>query len=361
MKILFCIGSMNKGGAERVIANLANFLIKENEVGIAITINDTPKYELNKDIKFFTLDKKIECSNNIIFRNIKRIKSLKNIIATFNPNIIISFLPEPSYRVLLLRRLNKIPVIVSVRNDPKIEYKSKLSKLIMKLLYPIADGFVFQTTEAKEYFCKRIQEKSIIIPNPLKEEFVQRPIYSGEREKKIITVGRLEKQKNHRLLIEAYKDIANKIEEYKLMIYGEGSLRQELENQIKDLNLKDKVILAGEVNDIPNKLEKSSLFVLTSNFEGMPNALMEAMALGVPCISTDCPCGGPNFLIKNNENGLLVKTNDKNELEDKILNVLYDKELRDKIGNNARKIRKLLDPKVINKKWYKYIEKIAKK
>ncbi len=362
MRILFCIGSMNKGGAERVMTNLANFLVTDNEIGIVITINDTPKYELNKNIKFYTLDKSA-CngySDNAILRNIKRMKALKNTIENFKPDLIISFLPEPSYRVLMLRKFNRIPIIVSVRNDPKIEYKSKLNKILMNILYPFADGFVFQTQEAKEYFNKKIQQKSVIIPNPLKEEFVKRPLYSGKKEKNIVAVGRLEKQKNHKLLIDAYKNIENKIGDYKLIIYGEGSLRENLKKQIKDLNLNEKVILAGEVSDIPAKIEKSSLFVLTSDFEGMPNALMEAMAMGLPCIATDCPCGGPKYLIKNNENGILFKTNNKVELEEKILKVLFDTELSDKIGSNAKNIRKVLDPKIINERWYQYIRKIAR-
>ena len=133
MKILFTTGSMNKGGAERVVANLSNFLSKDNEVAIAISINGTSEYELDKKIKFYTLDKE-SVSENIILKNIKRIIELNKIIKEYKPDIIISFLPEPSYRVLFLRIFNKVPVIVSVRNDPKIEYKSKASKMIMKLL-----------------------------------------------------------------------------------------------------------------------------------------------------------------------------------------------------------------------------------
>lgn len=361
MKILFCIGSMEKGGAERVMANLANFFVEENECAIVTTIKNEPQYELNKDVKFYSLDEDTIIPKNKIYKNIKRIKNLEKIIKEYNPNLIISFLPEPSYRVLLLKKINKIPVIVSVRNDPKIEYKSLKNKIIMNMLYPLADGFVFQTQEAKEYFKNKIKKKSIIIANPLKEEFVNREIYLGEKEKVIVTVGRLEKQKNHKLLINAYKNIEKEVAGYKLVIYGEGSLRNELEEQIRTLNLTDKVELPGVIENVPEKIEKASLFVLSSDYEGMPNALMEAMALGLPCIATDCPCGGCRVLIKNDISGELVKINDIDSLGESIKSLINSDSKRINIGQNAIKIREKFSPKKINSEWDKYVKSILEK
>lgn len=357
MKILFCIGNLSKGGAERVASNLCNYLIEENKVTIVTTIGKKSEYILNKKIEIKCLEDE-NINNNFILKNIKRIKTLQKIIKEENPDIIISFLPEPSYRILFLKIFNnKLKVIVSVRNDPKIEYKSAISKLTMKILYPLANGFVFQTQEAQEYFNKKIQRKSVIIPNPIKEEFICRP-YTGKREKIIVTVGRLEKQKNHKMLIEAFSKLPEELNEYKLIIYGEGSLRPELEKQIKELNLLDRVFLPGQVDDIKNKIYKASLFVLSSNYEGMPNALMEAMALGIPCISTDCPCGGPRFLIKNGYNGYLVHINDIQDLHKTIQNVLHKEQTE--ISKRANKIIVNLNPNKINKDWHEYVNKIIK-
>lgn len=289
MKILFTTGCMNEGGAERVVANLANAFAKDNEVSIVITINDTSKYELNSDILFYSLDED-KVPKNIVLKNVKRMKKFKKIIKCFKPDIIVSFLPEPSYRALLLSFFNKIPVIVSVRNDPKVEYKSLKDKILMRLLYPLASGFVFQTKEAQEYFGSKIQSKSIVIPNPVDKRFLEKNC-EGQRSNTIVTVGRLEEQKNHELLINAFSKITNEIPEYKLIIYGEGSLRERLEQQIKNLKLEEKVLLPGVEKNIEEKIYNARLFVLSSNYEGMPNALMEAMALGIPSISTDCPCG----------------------------------------------------------------------
>ena len=356
MKLMFCIGEMKKGGAERVVANLSNYLIKHNEeVNIITTIKGKSFYELDKKINLDGLDDD-KLHKNFIIKNKKRLKKLKAILKNKKPDIIVSFLPEPSYRVLFLKIFNRqLKVIVSVRNDPKVEYKSRINRLIMKLLYPLADGFVFQTKEAQEYFSKQIQNKSVIIPNPINEDFICEP-YNGEREKIIVTVGRLEEQKNHKMLIEAFSKLPEEFKEYKLIIYGEGSLRNKLEEQINELKLKDRVLLPGQVDNVKEKIYKASLFVLSSKYEGMPNALMEAMALGIPCISTDCPCGGPRFLIKNGYNGYLVPVNDTCSLRKTMQNVLNKNqtEARQKV----HKIAVDLHPNKINKEWEKYIVKI---
>lgn len=358
MKLMFCIGEMKKGGAERVVANLSNYLIKHNEeVNIITTIKGKSFYELDKKINLDGLDDD-KLHKNFIIKNKKRLKKLKAILKNKKPDIIVSFLPEPSYRILFLKIFNrKLRVIVSVRNDPKVEYKSKINRLVMKMLYPLADGFVFQTQEAKEYFSKRIQRKSVIIPNPINEEFICEP-YTGEREKTIVTVGRLEEQKNHKILIDAFSKLPKEFNEYKLIIYGEGSLRHKLEQQINNLGLENRVILAGQVDDIKKEIYKAGVFVLSSNYEGMPNSLMEAMALGIPCISTDCPCGGPRFLIKDGYNGYLVPTNDTYSLYKTMQNVL-DKE-QTEISKRANKIIVNLNPNKINKDWHEYINKIIK-
>lgn len=361
MKILFALGTLKKGGAERVITNLSNYLVKNNnEVIITTTIKGKTFYELNKKIKLYGLDDE-KISLNFIMKNKKRITELKKILKDEKPDIIVSFLPEPSYRVLFLKIFNRqLKVIVSVRNDPKVEYKSRINRLIMKLLYPLADGFVFQTKEAQEYFSKKIQNKSVIIPNPINEDFICEP-YNGEREKIIVTVGRLEEQKNHKMLIEAFSKLPEEFKEYKLIIYGEGSLRNKLEEQINELKLKDRVLLPGQVDNVKEKIYKASLFVLSSNYEGMPNSLMEAMALGLPCISTDCHCGGSRYLINNGENGILINVNDIYNLATQMRNLLNDISKIDILSKNASNISKKLNPTNINQTWSNFIEELLNK
>lgn len=359
MNIMFSTGCLKKGGAERVISNLANYFIKHNNVSIVTTVKGEQYYELDKNINVYTLDGDYNISNFLI-KNIKRIRNLKRIIKEIKPDIVVSFLPEPSYRLLFLKIFNrKLKVIVSVRNDPKIEYKSKINKLLMNFLYPKADGFVFQTSEAKNYFSKKIKNKSIIIPNPVNEKFLCK-LFLGERKKTIVTVGRLEQQKNHALLIDSFSKIANKYKDYKLIIYGEGSLRAKLEDQIKKLKLKNRVILAGQVDEINKIIYKSGMFVLSSDYEGMPNCLLEAMALGIPSISTDCPCGGPREIIDNDINGILVPINDSIEMAKAIEKIISNNDLSLNYSRESnKKISSNFNPKIINDKWEDYIKSVG--
>ena len=358
MKIVFCLGSMGKGGAERVVANLSNYLVKkEHQITIITTISGNSVYPLNKKIKHDYLDEQTN-KQNFILKNIDRVKKLKKYLIEINPDIIVSLLPEPSFRVLFLKDSIKKPIIVSVRNDPKIEYRSKKIKKIMDYLYPKADGFIFQTEQAKQYFTSKIQSKSTIIPNPISEEFIKEG-ETVQKEKVIITIGRLEEQKNQKLLIEAFEEIYHQFPEYQLHIYGEGSLRKELQRVIDERHLENCVKLLGETNEIKEKLEKSEIFVLASNYEGMPNTLMEAMAVGLPCIATDCPCGGPAFLIQDNKNGKLVRINEKQELVEAIKELIENETTRQKLAQEAKKIRMVLNPNKIYQQWEEYIIKIV--
>ncbi len=359
MKLMFCCGSMRKGGAERVIASLSNEFIKKNDVSIVTTIVCEYAYDIDSKINKYSLDDN-KTSKNFISKNIFRIKKLINIIKKESPDIIISFLPEPSYRVLFANIFLKKKVIVSVRNDPNREYNSFFKKLLVKILYKKANGFVFQTEDAKNWFSKDIQDKSIVIPNPINSEFVCKP-FAGEREKSIVTVGRLNSQKNQKLLISAFSKISSEYPEYILKIYGDGNLKEELVSYTKELNISDKVKFMGNSNNIKNDIYKTSLFVLSSDYEGMPNALMEAMSLGLPCISTDCPCGGPKMLIENEVNGILVKVNDIEDMENAIKKVLKDKKYAKILGDNANKINQKYDILTISNIWEKYIKNILNK
>lgn len=367
MKILFCINSLVKGGAERVVSNLANYFSNDNDVSIMTLTNYEIAYELRENINIINLDKKKKKSYEnqnkllkkivkipkLLYRVIKMRKELKKISA----DIIISFLPETSFLVLLNKRKSD-KIIVSVRNDPKIEYKSRIYNLIMKKLYPRANGFIFQTYEAQEYFKDIIRCESTIIPNPINPMFISKS-YEGERKQEIVSVGRLTNQKNFTVLINAFAEISQKYTDYKLIIYGEGELRNELEKEINDLKLNDRILLPGITNMVKEKIYQSRMFVLPSLYEGMPNSLMEAMALGMPVISTDCPCGGPRELIKNNINGLLIEVNNKEELVKAMEKIILNEELMINLGKEASKISETHNPDEINKKWRKYIEKVS--
>ena len=357
MKIMFYTSTMRKGGGERVIANLANYFSKDNEVLIVSTFNTEAEYRLNKNIKFVRFDNQIGNSGKRF--SYKKFKELKNCIKDNMPDVIISFFPEPCFRLLSLKLMSKyiksIPIIITERNDPEQEYSNFVVKIVAKYLYSKANGIVFQTEGAKNFFNKKIKNKSIIIPNPVNPEFNIEP-YLENREKKIVTVGRLVEQKNQKFLIDVFKEL--KRDDYILEIYGGGHLYDSLNNYIKDLGLDKKIFLMGKTDKILEKIYKSSLFVLPSKYEGMPNALMEAMALGLPCIATDCPSGGTRYLIKNNVNGILIDIDNKEQMLKAMKKILDDKEYATKLGNNAKKSMEKFTIESVAKKWEKYIYEI---
>lgn len=160
------------------------------------------------------------------------------------------------------------------------------------------------------------------------------------------------------MLISAFSKFSKSHPDYKLLIWGEGDERGELENQINELSLEQKVLLPGVSENIFQELSKGEIFVLSSNFEGMPNTLIEAMCLGLPCISTKV--SGATDLIKDGVNGLLIEINAENQLIMAMEKLTGDDSLRKEIGENASKIYDELNVEVISNKWIKYIENFVK-
>lgn len=354
MKILMCIDSLSKDGASRVFTNLAEYLSVKNKVFFCCTVSNIIEYPIPKKV---TIVHTYSEATNKLLRNIERLKNLNRVIKNYKPDIILSFLPRSSYMNCFLKR-KRIKLVISVRNDPKIEYSKFFDNILMNLLYPKADGFVFQTEEAKEYFCKSIQKKSKIILNSVNPIFLEDELNEIEKKKEIVSVGRLVEQKNHKMLIDAFLKIHNEIPDYILNIYGDGPLRNELEKYIADKKIENKIFLKGNVDNIKKILNESRLFVLSSNYEGLPNSLIEAMAIGLPCVSTDCPCGGPRMLIENGINGFLVEVGNADALSKAIITLIKDSKVANDIGINAKKIRKIINPKVINKEWENYLKEI---
>ncbi len=362
-KIVFCIDCLRKGGAERVVSVLANNLSIENNVYIMTIDKEKIQYKLNDNISLIEIEKKYKKNNNPImnkifklYKIIKKTKIMRKRFKSIKPDIIISFLPKASFMSVMANR-KKYKLIISDRNDPAKEYNNLIHYILMKLLYSEANGFVFQTNGAKEYFDNEINltnKKVDIIVNPVNPSFENYKNVAN-RKKKIISVCRLTEQKNIDLLIDAFYDLREKYKEYKLIIYGEGLLRDKLEDKIAKLKLTDQVKLPGIVDDVADKIYDSSLFVLTSNYEGIPNALIEAMVLGLPVIATDCPCGGPRMFIKNGENGYLINVNDKEDLKKKIQLILDNTDIQNKISINAKKIINEVRVDTIIDKWKKFI------
>ncbi|MBO5485678.1 MAG: glycosyltransferase, partial [Eubacterium sp.] len=155
-----------------------------------------------------------------------------------------------------------------------------------------------------------------------------------------------------------FSRVVREFPELELVIYGEGSYREELEKERARLGLEEKIKLPGAVDCVADAVQSAKLFVLSSDYEGMPNALLEAMALGIPVISTDCPCGGPAEIIRDGENGFLVSVGKEEELIDAMQKLLRDDELGNRIGNNARQVQQDYSEEQTFEKLYQYLEKV---
>ncbi|MDO4526631.1 MAG: glycosyltransferase [Candidatus Saccharibacteria bacterium] len=347
-KIVLYIDSMHRGGAERVMSIIANHFADENDV---VLVTDLP---VVKNESNYTISKKVKCvclqpkSKMFLLKNWQRIKELRRIVKVNNADIVLSFLREQNYRMILATMGLKCKKCVSVRNDPNREYGSSwVNKKIANKIFGFADECVFQTNDAKRYFSKKIQKKSVIIANPIDEKFFK--VKRAKQPKNIITVGRLEPQKNHKLLIESFARISDRIPDEKLLIYGDGSLRNELQKYIDELGLHDRVLLMGKFCDIEKELAKARLFVLSSDYEGMPNALMEAMAAGVPCVSTDCPCGGPRKLFCDKNSNNLVSCSDAKKMSEAMYKVMKENDLNVEVKKNCGTIVYYCTEKIMQK------------
>lgn len=355
-KILFYINALNGGGAERVMSNLSSqFADKGYEVLFATSYPADGEYELNKKIKRFNLESEnIPCSK--IKRNYVRVKRLRQICKREKPEVLVAFMAEPNFRAIIATIGLETKTIISVRNEPEKEYAGRLMNFVGKYILPMADGCVFQTEDAKKWFPKKLQNKSTIIFNAVKRDFFEakRKPVNGL----IITCGRLEEQKNHILLIKAFFNVVKKNPNAYLHIYGEGSLKDSLQSLIDNLGLNHSVKLMGQTNDVVSVLEKADVFVLSSFYEGMPNALMEAMAVGVPCIATDCPCGGARMLLNDN-NGILIKNNNIDELTNAIEQLIKDDYKKETLSNKCIETVSEFKAENIFLKWREYIEKVV--
>ena len=352
MNITFLIGSLGGGGAERVVCNLANYLSKNHNVTIVTMVEVKETYKISDKVKHHILLHLNE-RKNVIYNSYIKYKEMKKYIKEHKEDLYLVMLPWAILLLLHFRNIIKCPIIVSERNDPQSYPKYK--QFLLKLRVPLAEGVVFQTKDAEKWYKNFVKNnKTAIIPNAINEDFIGKK-YEGERQKVIVGAGRMKAQKNFELLIRSFANIANDFPEYNLKIFGQGNLLDEHQKLAESLGIVDRVEFPGYVTNIGEQIKDASLFVLSSNYEGMPNALMEAMALGLTCVSTNCPCGGPEFLINDGENGLLVNVNDEKMMTDAIKKVLSNEEMAKKLGENASKICKTLAPEKIYGQWEDFI------
>ena len=328
MKITFVSGAMGRGGAERVISILSNhYSAQGHDVEICTVLHSNIEYKLDDSIKVTDLSRDSVGLKKDFFPLLCRIR--KHIKKT-SPDVVVSFMAQIAFLVGLAIKGLKVRHVVSERIDPSMVKRGKIYESVLHHVYATSEKVVLQTKRAYNYFPAKVQRKSTIILNPIEVKAYA----STEKSMRIVTAGRLEAQKNHKMLINAFEALKDKYPEYILDIYGQGSLHNELQQYIANKNLENRVFLKGNSPVIHEEIASAELFILPSNFEGLSNALLEAMMMGLPVIST--ACSGSDETIIDGENGMLVPVGDESSLVRVIDRVLSDSDLRRKIGDGAR-------------------------
>lgn len=345
-KVLLLGHTMARGGASHVLALLAEGFVNHGyEVDLTF-LRIRSKYQIDERVQTHALFKpdaepsKIAC-----------FKKISGCIKKSDADLIISFLIEVNIISIIANRGRK-KLIISERNDPKVA-ASKFVYVASKLLYNFSDRVVFQSDRVCRYYSKSIQNKSSIILNPIDVCADQNCINDSHI---VVAVGKLYPQKNHKLLIDAFSMLLNDYPEHQLHIYGEGPLRSELEKYISEKNLAGNVILQGNHPNVQERISNAEMFVLSSDYEGLSNALLEAMSIGIPSISTNC--AGSEEIINDGANGLIVPVGDKNALYKAMKSLVENRELRKKIQIESKKIRQKIDKGKIVGEWIQLAEKI---
>jgi Glycosyltransferase len=348
MNIIFVTSTLTSGGSERVMCLLANGLrSKGNEVEIIC---------LNKHIVFYPVDKKI----NIIFAEeeingtsiLKKIIWFRKHVAKYKPDVVIPFM-EAVYCFTLFSMIGmRVPVISSERIDPR--RSPSMRNLLRRIMLPLTTHLVVQTEDIKKFYPSFIRNKTTVIYNPVTEKVFDESVI--EKKDVIVSVGRLYQQKNQKLLIDAFGSVARDFDRFSLIIYGEGPLRKELERQIQDDGLAEKVFLPGSIDFVIDKIKEAKLFCLSSNYEGMSNALIEAICVGLPVISTKV--SGVEELIVEGKNGIVVPVGDLSGFSTAIRDMLSNEKKMEAFGHANKQMAYKFKTECIVEQWEKLIKDI---
>ncbi len=370
MKILFTIPKLAYSGAPKMISWVANQMAKKgHNVHLVAFFSEEQARVLHENVTFHSLG--VSRGKNWISRNTagmaKTIYRLHKLVNQLKPDVVVSFHNSVSYAYLPIGALlTKSKLVISERADPYSYgiWTSRVRSVFMKF----AHGCAFQTNGAQKYYVKnkKIYRSSTVIPNPVvvndKIISMQQSVPAhNERDKRIVTVGRLSlKQKRQDVLLEAFKIFHKSYPEYKLVIYGDGQDGRRIQMMVDQMNLTDCVILAGRIDNVEEEIFRAGAFVLSSDFEGIPNALIEALSIGVPSVSTDCCPGGAALLLKDGENGFLVPCGDAQAIADKLSLIVSDANVSQKFSKNGPHITNEFSEDVIADKWEEFFERLVK-
>ena len=307
---------------------------------------DNQQFPLDKNISIVDMSgNKASYGRNAVYW----LRSIRKYVKTKRPDCIVSFIGRINALVLSATLGQKIPILISERSDPLRDGRGKHMLKYCDLIYHRAFAIVFQTQYQLSCFSGSLKKKSFIIPNP-----VSVANNTTENIFEISTAGRLDAAKNHGMLIDAVKLVAERSPDIQCYIYGDGSQREYLQQRIDQLGMNNNVHLPGNKADICKWIAHSSIFVMTSEYEGLSNALVEAMMLGKACITTDYP--GADEVIRNGETGVIVPRGNSVWLAEEIGRLLSSESKRKQLGENAKKAAEIYQPSKVIKAWESLIQ-----
>lgn len=358
MHVAVVTRNMQAGGAERVISQLLNGWLADGHTCSLILLDRTEIfYRVSDKVHLYEIGK---IANKHYLDKLKRYKAVRRILQEIKPDVVLSMPEEIGIYVIGAMLGTGIPVVVSERNDPWTMPYVKATRILRKILYPFAAGYIFQTKRAASFFSKRIQKKGTVLPNPLDLSRIPEP-FCGERDKTVVGAGRFEAQKNFPMLIDAFAEFYKSHSDYKLIIYGDGRLRGQMLAYAAERLPIYAFDFPGRISDLPERTCRGGMFVLSSDFEGMPNVLIEAMSMGVPCVSTDCPSGGPAEFITDGKNGYLVPVGDSAAMAEKMCLIADGRAVFDNLNENAERIKARLNASAVCKDWLTYLMQHSRK
>lgn len=345
MKIAFLIPTLGAGGAERVVTLMANFWAEKGHSVVIFSMDDPanpPFFTLNTKVQYHPLNLLKEEENYIgkTWRTISQILSVRKQVKQYKPDVLIAHLSIAIFLAITSTLFLKQKVVIYEGTNPYLATTNKYLKNLNNFLYRFADRMVLQTHQIAKTFPSHLQQKISVIYNPITKPEVQLHSEDYPRNfsnKTIVSVGRLVLPKAQEVLIEAFHIFAKKKPEWSLLILGEGEERQKLETLCATLNITEKVALPGRVKNPLDLLKNCTIFVLSSRYEGLPNALCEAMSIGLPVVATRCKFG-PEEIIQHRKNGLLVPVEDAQAISKSLEELANDINLCEQLGTNAKDI-----------------------
>lgn len=336
MRICFLCYNLTDGGAQRVASVLCNDLVNRHEVILVVKERCTKEYAIDPRVKIITMD------DDSKFRRAKTkdfaaVPLLRRIYRTERPQYVMAFLGFAEASRLAAVGLRGIHFIATIQNSPWSKPEQKFRRMTRDWAALSAEACMVQNHEQATYFPKWAQKKLFIVHNPVDPMYINCQEHCYRPVRKLVSLGRLHDQKNQEMMIDAFALAAEHMDsQVQLEIYGDGEKKEKLLKQIAELHMEERIHILPFHSKPLEVYQAADGFILSSNYEGMPNALLEAMAVGLPCISTDCKTG-PKDIIRDGENGFLVPMNDRKMMAEKMCWLASHPEAAEQMGRAARK------------------------